>query len=67
MSQATASNHSNVFTSTLPLSEGREGEAWEPSDKTMLFLNLPQSVRHLTAFPFTYFSAVLSYLCLSLL
>jgi hypothetical protein len=38
LSQATASNHSNVFTFTLLLSEGRAGEAWEPSNKTMLFL-----------------------------
>jgi hypothetical protein len=27
--QATASNHSNVFTFTLHLSEGRANEAWE--------------------------------------
>jgi hypothetical protein len=38
LSQTTASKHSNVFTSTLFSSEGRAGEACEPSSKTMLFL-----------------------------
>jgi hypothetical protein len=37
LSQATTSNNSNVFTFTLLLSEGRAGEAWEPSYKMMLF------------------------------
>jgi hypothetical protein len=37
MSQATDSNHSNAFTFTLLLSEGRAGEAWESSYKIMLF------------------------------
>jgi hypothetical protein len=41
LSQATVSNHPNTFTSTLPLSEGRTGEAWEPSNRLKLFL--PQS------------------------
>jgi hypothetical protein len=36
LSQATASDRHNVFTFTRPLSEGRAGEAWEPSDKMML-------------------------------
>jgi hypothetical protein len=35
--QATASNHSNVFTFTLLLAEGREGEAWESSNIIILF------------------------------
>jgi hypothetical protein len=37
LSQATASNHSSVFTSSLLLSEGRAGEAWEPSNKRCSF------------------------------
>jgi hypothetical protein len=37
------SNCSNVFTSTLLLSEGQAGEPWEPSNKTMLFLPLQWS------------------------
>jgi hypothetical protein len=37
LSQATASKHSNAFTFTLVLWEGRAGEAWEPSYKMMLF------------------------------
>jgi hypothetical protein len=37
LSQATASNHANIFTFTLPLSEGRTGEAWEPSNKGCSF------------------------------
>jgi hypothetical protein len=41
MSQATASNHSNIFISTPVLSGGRTGGAWEPSHKMMLFLPPP--------------------------
>jgi hypothetical protein len=33
LSQATTSNHPNGFTSTLPLPEGRAGEAWEPPNR----------------------------------
>jgi hypothetical protein len=35
LSQAATSNHPNVFTFILPLSEGRVGEAREPSNKPM--------------------------------
>jgi hypothetical protein len=38
LSQATASNRPNVFTFTLPLSEGRMCGAWEPSNEMMSFL-----------------------------
>jgi hypothetical protein len=38
LSQAAVSNHFNVFTFTLPLSEGRTSEAWEPPNKTIPFL-----------------------------
>jgi hypothetical protein len=38
LSQATASSHTNVFTFTLSLSEVGAGEAWEHSNKIMLFL-----------------------------
>jgi hypothetical protein len=38
LSQATPSNHSNVFMFNLLLSQEREGEAWEPSTKTIPFL-----------------------------
>jgi hypothetical protein len=30
LSQTTTSNNPNAFTFTLPLPEGREGDAWEP-------------------------------------
>jgi hypothetical protein len=43
LSEAIASNHSNVFTFALPLSEGQMGEAWEPSNKMMQFLNFSQN------------------------
>jgi hypothetical protein len=45
LSQATASNHPNVLTFTLPSSEGQAGEAWEPSDVMMPFL-LPAGVSY---------------------
>jgi hypothetical protein len=38
LSTAIISNYSNVLIFILTLSEGRTGEAWEPSNKTMLFL-----------------------------
>jgi hypothetical protein len=38
LSQASASNHSNAVTFTLPLPEGQMSGAWEPSNKIMLFL-----------------------------
>jgi hypothetical protein len=38
---STASNHPYVVTVTLPMSEGRTSEAWEPSTKMMLFTPLP--------------------------
>jgi hypothetical protein len=37
-SQAIAYDHPKVFPFTLLLSEGQTGEAWEPSNKTILFL-----------------------------
>jgi hypothetical protein len=36
MSEASASNHPNVFTSIRPFSEGRAGEAWEPCDPGLM-------------------------------
>jgi hypothetical protein len=38
MSQATACNNHNDFTFILVLTEGREGEVWELSNKMMPFL-----------------------------
>jgi hypothetical protein len=38
LSQAIASNHPNVFTSTLSLLEGPASEAWEPFNKLVFFL-----------------------------
>jgi hypothetical protein len=38
LSQVSASNRSNIFTFTLISSEGRAGETWEPSNKSMLFI-----------------------------
>jgi hypothetical protein len=49
MSQATASNHPKAFTFTLLLSEGRAGEAWEPSIKRCSFF-LP-TIKFLSLFP----------------
>jgi hypothetical protein len=43
LSQATTSNHLNVFTFTLPLS-GRTGEAWEHSHKMTSFLPPPNKM-----------------------
>jgi hypothetical protein len=43
LSQATVSNHHNVFTFTLLLSEGRAGEAWEPSHNRCSFSLLPRT------------------------
>jgi hypothetical protein len=40
LSQATACNDSNAFTFTLPLPEGRSGDAWKSSNKKMIFLYL---------------------------
>jgi hypothetical protein len=55
--EATASNQSSVFTFTLPL--GREGEAWEPSNKMMLLVRpqnkvpLSSPLLHLFTYSFT--------------
>jgi hypothetical protein len=54
--------HSNVFTSILFLSEGRAGEAWEPSNKMTLLLPSPNkvSLACLVTFLFTFCSTILS-------
>jgi hypothetical protein len=45
---------SSHFTSALPLSEGRAGEAWEPCDKRVFFLPSPLSAfRVFYDFPFS--------------
>jgi hypothetical protein len=41
----TASNHSNVFTLTQRLSEGRASITWEPSNKMVVFLPFGFQVR----------------------
>jgi hypothetical protein len=51
LSQAPASNHPNVFTSTLPLSEWRTCEVWGPSDKIILFLPPPPHNKVSLTFP----------------
>jgi hypothetical protein len=43
LSQATTSKHHNFFSFTVPLPQGWEGEAWEPSNLTMLFLPPPRN------------------------
>jgi hypothetical protein len=48
LSQTTAYTRSNVFTFTLPLSEGRAAEAWETSNKITFFV-LSQEFPFLTA------------------
>jgi hypothetical protein len=56
----------NSVSLTTPLSEGRAGEAWEPSDKTMLFLP-PPKVKCLPSLSlFICHSAIVSYLFLRL-
>jgi hypothetical protein len=57
---APVSSHCNVFISTLPLSEGQAGEAWEPSHITMLFLFLAVTRLSLVPrlFTSTYSSAI---------
>jgi hypothetical protein len=66
ISQATASKHSNAFTFMLLLSEGRAGEAWEPSYKIILF-PLP-TLTCLSLLPglFTFIYSSTFYLSLSL-
>jgi hypothetical protein len=57
LSQATTSNHSDVFTFILPLPKRLPGEAWEPSNKTMLFLFFippPPTMRPLTTSVMTF-------------
>jgi hypothetical protein len=41
LSEANTSNHLNIFTSILPFSERRAGEAWEPANKMKLFFSRP--------------------------
>jgi hypothetical protein len=66
LSEATVSNHSNVFSFALLLPEVRAGEAWEPSNKTMLFLRLHSKI--FLTFPMTFhFHLLFYYTCLSLL
>jgi hypothetical protein len=67
LSQATASNHSKVFTFTILLREGRTGEASESSNETMLCLQ-PLNKASLTSpmtfhfrVPFCYTFTSLSY------
>jgi hypothetical protein len=47
LSQAFTTHHPNVFTPILPLSEGRAGIAWEPSNKMLFF-----PLRYKAAFAF---------------
>jgi hypothetical protein len=42
--EATISYHPNIFTLTLPLSDGQASEAWEPSNTKMFFLPLYNKV-----------------------
>jgi hypothetical protein len=61
---STASNHSDVFTFTLLLREGRAGEAWEPSNKTILFLDLISKKSLISPMTFQFhFSAILFTAC----
>jgi hypothetical protein len=64
LSQATASKHSDAFTFTLLLSEGRAGEAWEPSYKIMLF-PLP-TIKRLSLLPGLFTFIYSSTFCFSL-
>jgi hypothetical protein len=59
--QATASNHHNISTFTPTLSEGRTGEAWEPS-QTNNAISPPPQIKCLSVFTllplFSNYSAV---------
>jgi hypothetical protein len=63
LSQSTLYNHHNVFTFRLLLSAGREGEAWEPPNKMILFLKthnkvsliFPMTIRFQLLFYYTFY------------
>jgi hypothetical protein len=57
--QATISNHPNVFTFIIPLSEGRAGEAWQPN-KIMLPPSPQWIIFYFPLFTFIYSSAIVS-------
>jgi hypothetical protein len=48
LSQAFTTHHPNVFTPILPLSEGRPGIAWVPSNKMLFF---PSDIKRLSLSP----------------
>jgi hypothetical protein len=48
LSRSTNSNHPDVFIFILTLPEGREGEAWGPSNQMKLFPPLSQCVPHIS-------------------
>jgi hypothetical protein len=61
------SNHHIIFTSILPLSEGREGEALESFNKIMIFLppHNKVSLNSLTTFLFSPYPLLFRLLCSS--
>jgi len=52
--QATTFHHCHIFISVLFLSEGRVGEACEPSNKVMFFLPPPHAHKVFVASPMTF-------------
>jgi hypothetical protein len=58
LSTAAAYNHHRVFIFTLPVSEGRTGEAWEPCNKKTPSLSPGNKVPlgSPMTFPFSYYS-----------
>jgi hypothetical protein len=62
LSQAFTTHHPNVFTPILPLSEGRAGIAWLPSNKMLFF---PLRYKATPAFPHMFYLFFYSYTILS--
>jgi hypothetical protein len=62
LSQAFTTHHPNVFTPILPLSEGRAGLAWVPSNLMLFF---PLRGKAPLAFPQTFSLFLYSYTILS--
>jgi hypothetical protein len=62
LSQATVSNHCNIYTFILVLTEGQAGKAWEPSNNK--YSSPPPTKKCLSLLPwlftFTYSSTILS-------
>jgi hypothetical protein len=63
LSQGSTTHHPNVFTPILPLSEGRAGIAWVPSNKMIFFS--PSDIKRLSISPQMFSLFFYSYTILS--